>query len=126
MYINKRDQILYICFDFKGDNMNRDRAYYRKQRKKVIKKRLRLYKSKESFRSIQDIVQGKLSRGNSGYLSLGKNKKTNSKKGHASYRHKGAYGKNMQYKKHDQTQLDDMKIQIDEYINEHSSEIGVV
>lgn len=93
--------------------MNRSRDYYRKQRSKKIRKRSRLI-SDLSNRTIQeDIVLGKLTDGSFGFLSCGTSKKTNSRKGHASYRHKGTYAN--QHKKHDAIRIDDMNYQLKEY-----------
>ena len=97
--------------------MNRNRGYYRKQRYKKIKKRLKLISILERNNSSKTIVSGKLADGGFGFLSWGTSIKYNRKKGHSSYRHKSAYGKANSYKKHDAIQIEDMNYQLEEYIN---------
>ena len=104
--------------------MERDRAYLRKQRKRKIKQRKKLiedldhnwYISPElRAGSKRDEVtsgekDGYLATGGNGFIgSMGTHKKTNTRKGHASYRHSGDYGKADQYTTHDQRQIDAME-----------------
>lgn len=83
----------------------RNRGYFRQMRLSKIRKRKEKIKAVGESRIAED---GYLAKGHSGCLSLGKNTKTNTRKGHASYRHKGAYGEANKYTKHDQQQIDAM------------------
>ena len=97
----------------------RDRGYYRKQRIKSIKKRRRLIKDQKYTGSYcgecidePEFESGTLAKGHNGWLGNGgKAEKTNTRKGHASYRHKGAYGPGDNYKRHDKQQVIDCKQQ---------------
>ena len=48
------------------------------------------------------------------WMGAGRKKKTKTKDGHASYRHKGEYGKTVDYLLHDQRQVDDFEEQLKE------------
>lgn len=100
----------------------RDRGYYREQRIRNINKRKNKIKHNTPpwwrWKTVEDddFVPGKIHKGHYGYLgSGGTNVKTNTRKGHASYRHKGAYGKADNYKRHDYQQVERMNIEEDEY-----------
>ena len=59
-----------------------------------------------------------LAKGHNGLLGRGGTAvKTNTRKGHASYRHKGAYGPADNYSKHDKQQVEDGSQQIKEWEN---------
>lgn len=47
-----------------------------------------------------------------GAITSGTSSKTNARKRHASYRHKGGYGKSMLYTRHDQKQIDSLQEQL--------------
>lgn len=91
----------------------RNRGYLREQRLKSIKKRRRLIKGqKYSGRYLGEWIDepefksGVLAKGHNGLLGRGGTAvKTNTRKGHASYRHKGAYGPADNYSKHDKQQV---------------------
>ena len=115
--------------------MKRDRAYLRKQRRRKINQRKEMIKNTENdffkeyyvvpymedsenknhktdlhLESVYGDKDGYLSKSHHGMLGMGgTTKKTNSRKGHASYRHKGTYGKADQYTTHDQRQIDAME-----------------
>lgn len=105
--------------------MNRDRSYYRMQRNRKIAQRNKLAHDimgncivcgKPLIECMmKDKKTGLLHKGNSGYLSDGRHVKTNSRKGHSTYRHKGAYGKDMYWSHSDQQKIDSMESQISEY-----------
>lgn len=95
----------------------RDRGYLRQVRLGKIKERKRMSKEMTGYFNPFGIIEavdeehkdGYLAKGHNGYLSLGHKKKTNTRKGHASYRHKGAYGKADNYTKHDKKQIEAME-----------------
>jgi thioredoxin-related protein len=102
-----------------------DRGERRRIRKRKIKQRMNkakhfipawVYKDK-SAEEIFDIP-GYFSNNNemNKYANGGCAKKTKSRKGHQTYRHKGTYGKAVNYSKHDQQQVDDMNYQERELI----------
>lgn len=101
----------------------RNRGYLREQRLKSIKKRRRLIKGqKYSGRYLGEWIDepefksGVLAKGHNGLLGRGGTAvKTNTRKGHASYRHKGAYGPADNYSKHDKQQVEDGSQQIKEW-----------
>lgn len=105
--------------------VERDRGYYRFQRNRKVKQRIRLAHDimnncivcgKPLIECMmQDKKEGLLHKGNSGYLSDGRHIKTNARKGHSAYRHKGSYGKANFYSHHDQIQIDSMNYQLLEY-----------
>lgn len=107
----------------------RNRGYLREQRLKSIKKRRRLIKGqKYSGRYLGEWIDepefksGILAKGHNGLLGRGGTAvKTNTRKGHASYRHKGAYGPADNYSKHDKQQVEDGVQQIKEWENEDES-----
>lgn len=103
--------------------MNRDREYNRMMREKKAEERYQKMRNIEptwSLAPYEDTpkLRGQLSNGNNGYLSGGRNVKTNTRKGHASYRHKGAYGPENNYSVHDGTQVEDMRQQVEEWKND--------
>jgi hypothetical protein len=115
--------------------MERDRAYLRKQRRRKIKQRKEMIKNTENdffkehyvvpymedsenknhktdlhLDSVYGDKDGYLSKSHHGMLGMGgRARKTNTRKGHASYRHKGSYGKADEYSPHDQKQIDAME-----------------
>lgn len=86
-----------------------NRAERREKTEKIIKKR----KEKLKYIYFNEIEEsdGYLKNNNlmNKYGSGGTSTKTNTRKGHASYRHKGMYGKANNYSAHDQRQLDKEK-----------------
>jgi hypothetical protein len=85
-----------------------NRAERRRRTKEIINKR----KEKIKYLSYsEEIEEGYLKNNNimNKYGSGGTSTKTNTRKGHASYRHKGAYGKANNYSAHDQRQIDKEK-----------------
>ena len=105
----------------------RKRGYLREQRLKSIKKRRRLIKGqKYSGRYLGEWIDepefksGILAKGHNGLLGRGGTAvKTNTRKGHASYRHKGAYGPADNYSRHDKQQVEDGAQQIKEWENKN-------
>lgn len=115
--------------------MERGRAYLRKQRRRKIKQRKEMIKNTENdffkekyvvpyledpeeknhktdlhLDSVYGDKDGYLSKSHHGMLGMGGTaKKTNSRKGHASYRHKGTYGKADEYSPHDLKQIESME-----------------
>lgn len=107
----------------------RDRGYYRKQRIRSIERRKNIIKQNGScirpFQPLDDpnFEQGTLAKGHNGYCGkAGTAVKTNTRKGHASYRHKGAYGPGDNYKRHDKQQVIDCKQQEKEWRKEDGKE----
>ena len=104
----------------------RNQGYFREQRLRSIEKRRRLIKNqKYSGRYLGEWIDepefksGILSKGHNGLLGRGGTAvKTNTRKGHASYRHKGAYGPTNNYSRHDKQQVEDGVQQIKELENE--------
>lgn len=108
----------------------RNRGYLREQRLKSIKKRRRLIKDQKKYSGWYlgecidelEFKSGILAKGHNGWLGRGGTAvKTNTRKGHASYRHKGAYGLADNYSKHDKQQVEDGVQQIKEWENEDES-----
>ena len=85
-----------------------DRGKRRKLRKRKIMRRKKLYKSLNSSRYPNNIIpkDGYFENGSLLNAEGGLSKKTNWKKRHSNYRRKGGYGKGMDYKPHDQRQID--------------------
>lgn len=85
-----------------------DRAERRKLRKKKIEQRKNLLKSLYWYwGTIFEIPEdGYFENGSFLNAEGGLSKKTNWRKGHSNYRRKGSYGKGMEYKPHDQRQID--------------------
>lgn len=86
----------------------RNRGYLRKQRLRNIERRKKLISQRElmyhGYKTLNDpdFKDGILHKGHSGRLGMGGTAvKTNTRKGHASYRHKGAYGPADNYSRHD-------------------------
>ena len=92
-----------------------NRAERRRRTRNIIKKRKEKIKYfNPVFMNIEDaitngtICEGQL-RNNNDMNRLGGggvSRKTKAKHSHSTYRHKGAYGKAIQYKPHDQRQID--------------------
>ena len=92
----------------------RNRGYLRKQRLRNIERRKKLISQRElmyhGYKTLNDpdFKEGMLHKGHSGRLGMGGTAvKTNTRKGHASYRHKGAYGPVDNYSRHDKQQVED-------------------
>lgn len=107
----------------------RSRGYFRAQRLKSIERRKDIIKHKgssiEPFEPLDDpnFKPGILAKGHNGYCgNAGRSIKTNRRKGHSSYRHKGAYGPGDNYKKHDKQQVVDGKQQLKEWREEDGRE----
>ena len=103
----------------------RNRGYLRKQRLLNIERRKKLISQRElmyhGYKTLNDpdFKEGMLHKGHSGRLGMGGTAvKTNTRKGHASYRHKGAYGQADNYSRHDKQQVEDGAQQIKEWENE--------
>ena len=88
-----------------------DRAERRRRTKEIINKRKEKIKYLSYLKNAEEIEEGYLKNNNimNKYGSAGTAIKTNTRKGHASYRHKGAYGKANNYSAHDQRQIDKEK-----------------
>lgn len=105
----------------------RNRGYLRAQRLKSIKKRRRLIKDQKysgwylgEWINEPEFKSGTLAKGHNGWLGRGGTEvKTNTRKGHASYRHKGAYGPADNYSRHDKQQVEDGAQQIKEWENKN-------
>ena len=100
----------------------RNRGYLRKQRLRNIERRKKLISQRElmyhGYKTLNDpdFKEGMLHKGHSGRLGMGGTAvKTNTRKGHASYRHKGAYGPADNYSRHDKQQVEDGAQQIKEW-----------
>lgn len=103
----------------------RNQGYFREQRLRNIKRRWNIIKQKgssiEPFEPLDDpnFEPGTLAKGHNGYCGkAGTAVKTNTRKRHASYRHKGAYGPANNYSRHDKQQVEDRVQQIKEWENE--------
>jgi len=89
------------------------RAERRRLRERKIKQRKNLLKSLYWWYR-KDSINPKIEMPEDGYFENGSflnaeggpSKKTNWRKGHSNYRRKGSYGKGMNYKPHDQRQID--------------------
>ena len=103
----------------------RSRGYFRKQRLRNIERRKNLISECEAVRYLKtledpDFKEGTLHKGHNGHLGMGgKAVKTNTRKGHSTYRHKGAYGPADNYSRHDKQQVEDGAQQIKEWENEN-------
>jgi hypothetical protein len=101
--------------------MNRTKPEQRANRRRKITQRKNLINSINKswsepnvpFCDWAEIKDGYLNNNNdmNKYGKRGRAKKTNTKHGHASYRHKGAYGQAINRTVHDQRQIDDMNQQ---------------
>ena len=91
--------------------MNRTTPERRANRRRKIAQRKRLLESING--NCQEIKDGYLDNNNemNKYSHGGRSKKTKAKHGHASYRHKGAYGPAIKRNAHDQRQVDSMNEQ---------------
>ena len=89
------------------------------QRKRLINSINRSWDDNMSFCEFAEIKDGYLDNNNemNKYGKRGKAKKTKTKHGHASYRHKGAYGAAVDRTAHDQRQVDAMDQQEQEMEN---------
>lgn len=86
-----------------------NRAERRQRTKRIIKKRKDKLKYIAYYsEKAQELEDGYLKNNNemNKYGSGGTAIKTNTRKGHASYRHNGAYGSANNYSAHDQRQID--------------------
>lgn len=90
----------------------RNRGYLRKQRLRNIERRKKLISQRElmyhGYKTLNDpdFKEGMLHKGHSGRFGMGGTAvKTNTRKGHASYRHKGAYGQADNYSRHISSKL---------------------
>ena len=103
--------------------MNRTKDEQRANRERKIKQRKKLVAAtyKSSALDYSDIKDGYFANNNTlnACMGAGKSKKTKAKHGHASYRHKGAYGKAIDRTAHDQRQIDSMDIDLEELKNEN-------
>lgn len=113
--------------------MKRDKNYRIGVRKKKIKQRSRKIKNsrigienghiitpdnkhEEKIKSaINCIKPGLLAKGDYGAITKGVSVKTKTKKGHSSYRHKGGYGKSLNYSKHDKNQINNMDQELEDF-----------
>lgn len=91
----------------------RDRSTLRKNRLKAIRKRKKLLKSVFNFIPECD---GFLTNNHECQRANYHNRKTNTRKDCASYRHHGGYGKDVKWSPHNERQIDDMEQQIKEYL----------
>lgn len=88
---------------------NRERKI--KQRKDLVNATHRTWQQEEQdWCSYKDIKDGYFDNNNTlnACMGAGTAKKTKAKHGHATYRHKGAYGKAIDRTAHDQRQIDSM------------------
>ena len=94
----------------------RTRAERRVNRKRKIKQRSNLLKAFDWWLDKDEFYYGKLSNNNemNAIMSQGCSKKTNTRKSHSNYRHKGGYGSADNYSPRDTRQIDDMKEQIND------------
>lgn len=106
--------------------MKLDRSERRRRRKRKIKQRINLATAINQFFGIKpDLGEpGYFSNNNemNKWGSAGRRKKTKIKNGHASYRHKGDYGKAIEYSPHDLRQVQDMEQQIKEANKEDNTD----
>ena len=103
----------------------RNQGYFREQRLRSIERRKEIIRQNGScirpFEPLNDpnFKEGILAKGHNGYCgNAGRAVKTNRCKGHATYRHKGAYGPANNYSRHDRQQVEDGAQQIKELENE--------
>lgn len=119
--ILKVDQL--FCIDWRNSNAGTQQRVFKRTK---IKKRRRLIKDQKysgwylgKWIDELEFKSGILAKGHNGLLGRGGTAvKTNTRKGHASYRHKGAYGPADNYSKHDKQQVEDGAQQIKEWENE--------
>jgi len=98
-----------------------NRAERRKNKWKKVRERMNLIKS--LFYNIDDYIDspGKLSNNNYVNNTAG-NQKTNTRKAHSTYRTKrGGYGKATQWSPHDQRQIDNMKEQLEDHLENQNN-----
>lgn len=90
--------------------MSRTKEEIRENRQKKIDKRRHLLSHLDWIKRYERVEEGYFA--NSGevskYTTAGTAKKTKAKNGHASYRHKGAYGPAVNYSPRDKRQIDRM------------------
>ena len=97
------------------------RGERRRRRKRKIKQRADLMLNIDSCSTwnpapIEELISALGMLANNNYVNgLGNGRKTNVRKKHSRYRHKGGYGKDKQWKPHDERQVEDMDQQIDDY-----------
>lgn len=93
------------------------RGERRRRRKRKIKQRMKLISNIHHAENNADLGEpGYFANNNEAnrWGQFGRAKKTKTKHGHASYRHKGAYGKAIDYCPHDLRQVEDMNEQENE------------
>ena len=92
----------------------RTRAERRVNRKRKIKQRSNLLKAFDWLLDKDEFYYGKLSNNNemNAIMSQGCSKKTNTRKSHSNYRHKGGYGSATNYSSRDAKQVADIDAQI--------------
>lgn len=92
----------------------RTRAERRVNRKRKIKQRSNLLKAFDWWLDKDEFYYGKLSNNNEMNALMGKSRraKTNTRKSHSNYRHKGGYGPATNYSPRDARQIEDMDNQI--------------
>ena len=93
-----------------------DRSERRRRRTKKIKQRSNLMKALNMWLDKDEFYYGKLSNNNemNAVMSRGKSVKTNTRKSHSNYRHRGGYGPANNYNPRDARQIEDMNDQIKE------------
>ena len=93
--------------------MSRTKEEIRETRKKKIERCRYLLSHLDHAGRSTDVKDGYFT--NSGeiskYITAGKSKKTKTKNGHASYRHKGAYGAAVDHSPRDKRQIDRMNLE---------------
>ena len=92
----------------------RTRAERRVNHKRKIKQRSNLLKAFDWWLDKDEFYYGKLSNNNemNAIMSQGRSKKTNTRKSHSNYRHKGGYGSATTYSPRDAKQVADIDAQI--------------
>ena len=93
--------------------MSRTKEEMREARKRKIKHRRYLLSHLDHTGHSTDVEDGYFTNNDeiSKYITAGKSKKTKTKNGHASYRHKGAYGAAVDYSPRDKRQIDRMNLE---------------
>lgn len=91
-----------------------DRSERRRRRTKKIKQRSNLMKALNRWLDKDEFYYGKLANNNemNAVMSRGISKKTNTRKSHSNYRHKGGYGSANSYSPRDAKQIEDSEFQI--------------
>ena len=91
-----------------------NRSERRRRRTKKIKQRSNLIKALNRWLDKDEFYYGKLANNNemNAVMSRGKSVKTNTRKSHSNYRHKGGYGSSNNYSPRDAKQVEDMDEQV--------------